>query len=289
MSDPATVDQLQSGDHACVTFSDEEERLDIVAAFVSDGLRGGQRVLCLTQALTPDAMAAAMLGRGLPVDAAARSGQLTVASSSEMFLADGRFAPERTLEVLSSQIDQAERQGYDGLRVASDMGWALGPVSGVEQLVDFEGTVGRLLADRRATAVCQYDRQGFDPVSLASVTAAHPRTVAAVVYHEDPILRICRQHVPPGVRLAGELDGSRIEPLSHALTEAVRLDGDVHVNAGQLRFIDAAAAGVLVQAALALPAERRMVVVCQPLTRKVLVALRADEIPHLRLVVINVD
>jgi anti-anti-sigma regulatory factor len=289
VSDPATVDQLQSGDHACITFSDEEERLDIVAAFVSDGLRCGQRVLCLTQALTPDAMTTAMLGRGLPVDAAARSGQLTVASSSEMFLADGRFAPDRTLEVLSGQIDQAERQGYDGLRVASDMGWALGPVSGVEQLVDFEGTVGRLLADRRATAVCQYDRHGFDPVSLASVTAAHPRTVAAVVYHEDPVLRICRQHVPPGVRLAGELDGSRIEPLRLALTEAMRLDGDIHVNAGQLRFIDAASAGVLVQVALALPAGRRMAVVCRPLTCKVLVALRADEIPHLRLVVINVD
>lgn len=289
MSDPSTVDELQSGDHACVTFSDEEERLDIVAAFVHDGLRGGQRVLCLTQALTPDAMTAAMVGRGLPVDVAARSGQLTVASSTDIFLADGRFAPERTLEVLSGHIDQAERQGYDGLRVASDMGWALGPVSGIEQLVDYEGRVGRLLADRRATAVCQYDRQGFDPVSLASVAATHPRTVAAVVYHEDPILRICRQHVPPGVRLAGELDGSRIEPLRHALTEAVRLDGDVHINGSQLRFIDAAAAGVLVQAALSLPPGRRMVVVCRPLTQKVLLAQRASEIPHLRLVVINVD
>jgi anti-anti-sigma regulatory factor len=289
VSDPSTVDQLQSGDHACMTFSDGEERLDIFAAFISDGLRAGQRVLCLTQALTPGAMTDAMLGRGLPVDTAARSGQLTVASSSDLFLADGRFAPERTLELLSGQIDQAERQGYDGLRVASDMGWALGPVSGVEQLIEYEGKVGRLLADRRATAVCQYDRQGFDPVSLASVTAAHPRTVAAVVYHEDPVLRICRQHVPPGVRLAGELDSARIEPLRHALGEAVRLDGDIHINGTQLRFIDAAAAGVLVQAALALPPGRRMAVVCRPLTAKVLRALRADEIPHLRLVVIDVD
>jgi anti-anti-sigma factor len=234
-------------------------------------------------------MTAAMLDRGLPVADAARRGQLTVASSGDVFLTDGRFAPERTLNVLSGYIDQAEQQGYDGLRVASDMGWALGPVSGVEQLMDYEGQVDRLLADRRATAVCQYDRQSFDAVSLAGVTAAHPHTVAAVAYHDDPVLRICRQHVPPGVRLAGELDGNRVEPLRQAFTEAVRLDGQVYVNARQLRFIDAAAAGVLVQAALGLPAGRGMVVACRPLIHKVLLALRADEIPHLRFVIVDVD
>jgi anti-anti-sigma factor len=169
------------------------------------------------------------------------------------------------------------------------MGWALGPVSGVEQLMEYEGQVGRLLADRRATAVCQYDRQSFDTVSLAGVAAAHRLTVTAVVYHEDPVLRICRQYVPPGVRLAGELDGSRVEPLRHALSEAVRLGGDVQLNAAQLRFIDAAAAGVVVQAALSLAEGCRMVVVCQPLAAKVLRAQRANEIAQLKLVVGNVD
>jgi hypothetical protein len=113
-----------------MTFSDGEERLDIVAAFAQDGLRAGQRVLCLTQALTPDAMAAAMRQRGLPVDDAVQQGRLTVASSGDVFLTDGRFVPDRTLDALSGHLDHAERQGFDGLRVASDMGWALGPVPG---------------------------------------------------------------------------------------------------------------------------------------------------------------
>jgi anti-anti-sigma factor len=126
-------------------------------------------------------------------------------------------------------------------------------------------------------------------VSLAGVAATHRRTVAAVAYHDDPVLRICRQHVPPGVRLAGELDGGRAEPLRHALAEAVRLEGDVHVNAAQLRFIDSAAAGVLIQAAMSLAEGRRMIMVCRPLTVKVLLALRADELPQLRLVPGDVD
>src|SRR5689334_6624908 len=38
MADMATVDRVDAGDHACLTFSDAEERLDLVAAFVRDGL-----------------------------------------------------------------------------------------------------------------------------------------------------------------------------------------------------------------------------------------------------------
>jgi hypothetical protein len=34
MVSPQAVDALGPGDHACLTFSDPDERLDIVAAFV---------------------------------------------------------------------------------------------------------------------------------------------------------------------------------------------------------------------------------------------------------------
>src|SRR4051812_6198397 len=67
---------------------------------------------------------------------------------------------------------------------------------------------------------------------------------------------------PPGVRMAGELDYTRAGALSDALAEAVRLDHDVHLNLSQLRFIDARAAAVVLQAAASLPASRRMVAVC---------------------------
>ena len=44
------------------------------------------------------------------------------------------------------------------------------------------------------------------------------------------LLRICRQYAPPGVRIAGEIDHKAEEPLTLALSEAVRVDGDITVN-----------------------------------------------------------
>ena len=288
MADPATVDDLEPGDHACLTFSDADERLDIVAAFVRDGLDRGDKVVCLTDTLPPDDLSAELSERGLPVASTMCSGQLELVPSVSAYIAGGTFDPEQVISGLRSRIDGALAAGYPGLRISADMVWALRPVSGLEQLLTFEVQFSELLATRRALAVCQYDREGFDAVSLAGAASVHSRGVAAVTYHSDAVLRICRQHIPPGVRIAGELDYRGLDALIRALAEGVRLDQALFLNLSQLRFIDVAAAGVVLQTALGLTGGRFMTVVCEPAVGKVLRALGGDELPALKLVIRDV-
>src|SRR5258706_263975 len=82
----------------------------------------------------------------------------------------------------------------------------------------YESQIAHVLSGANALAVCQYDRQRFDTVTLASVTAAHGRAVAALTYHDDVMLRVCRQYAPPGIRVAGEIDFRHVDVLSLALT-----------------------------------------------------------------------
>jgi anti-anti-sigma factor len=103
------------------------------------------------------------------------------------------------------------------------------------------------------------------------------------------VLRICRQHIPPGVRVAGELDFRALDPLNRALGEAVRLDSHILLNLAQLRFIDVAAAGAVLQAALGLGGGQRMTTVCQPPVAKVLRTLGAERVATLRMVVRDVQ
>jgi anti-anti-sigma regulatory factor len=285
MAIPASVDELSPGDHACLTFSDREERLDIVSAFVRIGLERGQRVLCLAETLPPDRLTAEFADRGVPVTGALEHGQLVLRTSDESWLDGGSFLADHMLHAIRREVDLARRAGYSGLWLAADMGWAARPVPGVEQLVMFETSVNKLFSGDLLTAVCQYDREQFDPVTLASAAATHSRAVAATVYFEDPILRVCRQHSPPGLRIAGEIDYTRVGVLNHALAEAVRLDKNVHVNLAQLRFIDVAAAGAVVQAALGLGAVRTMTVTCGGLVGKVLALVGAGDVAHLRVAV----
>lgn len=267
MAAAASVDDLLPGDHACLTYSDAEERLDIVAAFVRDGLGAGQRVICFTDPSAAPDLAGELADRDVKPT---NGGQLAIRDNDDAWLSGGRVSATNMIEMLSGELAAAHRDGFAGLRVTADMCWATRPVAAVDELLVFETRVAGLFADGRLTTVCQYDRQLFDQVTLAFAAKAHARAVAAAVYYEDPLLRICRQHAPPGVRLAGEIDYRRVPELNQALAEALRLGGDIHVNLTHLTFMDAAAAASVGQAALSLPSGRAMAIVCRRAVHKVL-------------------
>jgi anti-anti-sigma factor len=253
-----SVDALMPGDHACLTFSDPDERLDLVAAFVRDGLRASTKVLCLTDSLPPQRLRAELADRGVPEEDLLRHDQLTITGSDESWLPHGA----RMVQRLARELDDAQREGFAGLRVTADMCWVSRPAATADELPVFESDVGKLFGDGRLTAICQYDREIFDAVTLAFAASVHPLTVAAAVYYEDPVVRICRQHTPPGVRVAGELDLTHVEELTLALAESLRLDRDAELNLAKLHFIDAAAVGAIVQAAGGLAAGRTLTVRC---------------------------
>jgi anti-anti-sigma factor len=275
------VDRLDPGDHACLTYSDPEERLDILAKFVADGLVRGDKVICWTEAaLVPDLVSELRERAGAGPDR-----PLSVRRTEQLW--DGGAGPDAKVMArrLADELALAGDEGCAGLRITADMCWASRPQANAEQVLSFESEVAPLFAGGRLTAICEYNRESFDPVTLAYAARVHTRTVAARVYHEDAVLRICRQHVPPGVRVAGELDYRRAEALSDALAEAVRLDRDVHLNLNDLRFLDAGAASVILRTAAGLPTSRHMVVVCtEPVDRMLAVAGAAD-VPNLRVLV----
>jgi anti-anti-sigma regulatory factor len=282
MAETVTVDQLRGGDHACLTFTDHEERNDLTAEFVGDGLTRGQKVICYTDAATCEDLTTDLALRELDAYGAIERGQLDIRSSHADWLSGTPHA-DRMIAAIAAELADATGQGFGGLRISVDMGWATRPVAEVEQLIAFERHCTHLFAGARLTVLCQYCRGGFDPVSLAFVTDAHARTVAALAYHDTPLLRICRQHRPPGVRIAGELDYTHAEPLEQALSEALRLDQVIHLNLTTLRFIDGDSATTIAKAALTLPSNRRMIVTCPAPVAAVFDAIGASQATQLHI------
>ncbi len=236
MTEAATTDTVDVGDHACLTFTDREERLDLVAAFVRDGLRAGLKVVCWTDAGDETMIANELAARAVRPGAASRRGQLRLGAAMDTAL-DSTVA-SGMIDKLVDEVDAAAREGYPGLRVTADMNWATRPSVAADQLVAFEEEVARLFTDGRLCLICQYDRERFDAVTLAFAAKSHQKTIAAVVYYQHPLLRICRQYSPPGVRVAGQLDYQHREELARALAESLRLDRHMHLNLTGLEYLD---------------------------------------------------
>jgi len=259
----AQITDLTADDHACLTFGEPDELSDLTAAFVRDGLACGLKVVWVSDSAAQRATSE-LARRGIAVEPALAAGQLAAAECEGRLLAGQEFAAGRAMDWLTSQMAACRQEGFPGLRVAVDMSWALRPVTGVEQLPDFEEGVAAALAGTTVSVLCQYDREGFDPVTLATVSAFHTRSVAAATYYADAKLRICRQYAPPGIRLAGEIDYQNAEQLALALTEAIRLEGDITVSMTALTFIDGSCARMILDAARGLAASRTVVLHCQP-------------------------
>jgi anti-anti-sigma regulatory factor len=280
------ITDLTVNDHACLTFGEHEEFFDLTAAFVRDGLSGGLKVLWLSD--TAPAQAVAELAkRGIAVDSAIAAGQMTALACENYLLSGQSFAAGRAVSWLNEQMTACRDEGFPGLRLAVDMSWALRPVAGVEQLPDFEENVGTVLADTTVSVLCQYDRERFDPVTLASVAGLHTRSVAAATYHADAMLRICRQYAPPGIRLAGEMDYHAEDALALALAEALRLDGDITVNMAELSFIDVPCMRMIVNLARSLPPPRTAILRCQPAVANRFAMFGAAQVPAISLVTVD--
>jgi SAM-dependent methyltransferase len=272
------ITELVMNDHACLTFGDAEELLDLTAAFIRDGLAGGMKVLWIGDSVGQ--LDLELGERGLTVHPAVESGQLSAVDvEGHVLTAQAAFQAARAIGWLRTEIDSAQEQGFAGLRVALDMSWALRPISGVEQLPAFEDGVAAAIANTKATILCQYDREKFDPVTLASVAPLHSRSVATATYHADALLRICRQYAPPGIRLAGEIDYHAEEALALALAETLRIDTDITVNMAELRFIDAPCARMIMNAGRSLGGSRKMIVQCSPSIARWLTVFGAPDLP----------
>jgi hypothetical protein len=283
MEASAQITELAVDDHACLTFGEQDELFDLTAAFVRDGLAGGLRVVWLSDD-APQAAAGELARRGIAVESAVALGQMDAAECDGRLLSGQEFHADAAVGWLVRQAAAARDAGFAGLRVAVDMSWALRPVTGIEELPRFEEGIAAALYGTAASVLCQYDRSRFDPVTLASVAGFHTRSVTAATYYADPMLRICRQYAPPGIRIAGEIDYQAEEPLGLALSEAVRLDGDVAINLERLVFADARCTAMIADAARTIATSRTVVLRCVPGVAAGFARLGLADVPGVRLV-----
>jgi hypothetical protein len=180
------ITDLTADDHACLTFGEPEDLFDLTAAFVRDGLACGLKVVWVSdsapQRATSELAARDRGGVRAGRRAAGRGGMRGPLLSGQ------EFGAGRAMDWLTAQMAACRQEGFPGLRVAVDMSWALRPVTGVEQLPEFEEGVAAALAGSTVSVLCQYDREGFDPVTLATVSAFHTRSVATATYYADAML-----------------------------------------------------------------------------------------------------
>jgi anti-anti-sigma regulatory factor len=274
LAEAVAVDLLEPGDHVCWTFDDDERRLAAAARFVSAGIRARHKIVYVTDSLRPVALLAGLESLGVPVAQVQGDGRLQVVASEQIYRTGGRFDPDAVIDTWRQEIAVARREGRPGLRIITDMAWALRAGTSVPRLARYEARLNRVLAEGYAMALCQYDRRLFDAAELRLVAAAHPGTAGfGTGSGWVPLLRIVRTTDPPGLRLSGEVDATNRHALAAVLAglfdDVADTDTRITIDMNELRFADTAAVHLLLRAAHASPAGLSLVGCRGPLVRLV--------------------
>ena len=179
--------RLSNGDHVCV-FCRGGERDELLVPFLADGLSAGDRCLAVVDTGEPEELLDALgPGGGAPHQA----DQLTVLASRDVYLTDRGFDMDGMLDFYGAELRGiAEgRSGYDCVRTAGEMTWALRDIPGVEDLLAYEARVNQVMAanpEAAAISLCLYDVERFDAELIVGVLRTHPKAVIAGTVIDNP-------------------------------------------------------------------------------------------------------
>jgi two-component sensor histidine kinase len=171
LSDALT--HLKAGDHFCLIHEGGGEGLFAASLFISIGIARGDRCIAIVDGTMRESLAATLARDGVDVDAALGAGLLVFLAGDEPELSGPSFEPDRFISFLKESLGKALGDGFQALRVVSDMSWILKHEGAIEKLVEYELKLNAFLLTHACIVMCQYDRNRFPASTILDMIRAH--------------------------------------------------------------------------------------------------------------------
>lgn len=144
------------------------------APFIREGLRAGERVVCLHGLYSEDQFDFVLRWGQAGGRSAAERKQLSIWPVESFLLPQGVFEPDAAKARLKEVIDQARREKWTGVRFFLDMNWGSYLSQGESQLLECERMLHQDFLPRYPCQVlCHYERVLFAPEVLETLAGWH--------------------------------------------------------------------------------------------------------------------
>jgi PAS domain S-box-containing protein len=189
MTSESKMAEIELGDHLCMIYDDEREKLYTEILFIVDGLKNDELVILLNE---DEEELISVLSQIVDVRRFLDKKQLIFLSKDESYLRDGFFDVDRMLEDIAELDEKALAEGYKGLRLVGDASWVLSYPK-AERFLEFETKLNKLLPLTRCIVLCLFDERKFNPDFLLKALQVHPKLIAGKEVKEN------LNYVPPEV------------------------------------------------------------------------------------------
>jgi DcmR-like sensory protein len=166
------VAQIPYGTHMCHFYRDREELVAALVPFFVAGLCNSERCVWITAEPLNSVDARLELEKaGVDVDAAIRSGALTIRDYSEWYTAAETLKSNQVAELWLAEEERALARGYSGLRITGNVSF-LTPETWPD-FMDYEEVVHQAFQGRRILSLCSYHALRCAPADVLQVVRRH--------------------------------------------------------------------------------------------------------------------
>lgn len=223
---PATA-RCAPGCHACAICDSPQEQLRVLVPYVRRGLARGQQCVIAVSERTCRALLHGLAALDIDVDQAVERGALDLVAA-DGGLADIAAVKDPVGSMLSFWRATAALppgSGFTGLRAVIEPEADVVARAGIEQWIEHEHHLTRMLAQRGGRLLCAYQRRAHSPELIREAIRAHAVASHAGVSRRNPYYR------PPADLVAQpaerEVDWmlARLRAPDERQTELVRMSG----------------------------------------------------------------
>lgn len=178
--------------HKCLIYEGHpSEQLPIVVPLLKGGIEENWKCLYLGAPEMLQMVDTALAAGGVDTSRAKKRGAL-VLSSDRSHLDGGVFNPQEMIDELCSTIDDAVREGFQGLCATGDMRWELGADENFDHLIEYEAKLELVFRERPLTGICQYHRDILPARAVRDALVTHRSAYIGDVLNRDNLF-----YVPP--------------------------------------------------------------------------------------------
>ncbi|HAV10347.1 MAG TPA: hypothetical protein DCX22_01855 [Dehalococcoidia bacterium] len=193
-------------DHICFLYESPDEWRKTIVEFIAAGLERGERCFYIHDIHTPEQIKNYLSDAGINVEQAEKSNLLVFLEEAELYTQEGIFEPDRVITKLINETQKAILDGHSGIRVTSEMSWAVHGYTGSEKIIDYESKLNRdFLPQYSCIILCQYARAQFDAAIIKDLITTHPLLIYNGHVYQN------RYYVPPDEILLHKDPGRNVQ------------------------------------------------------------------------------
>ncbi|HEY7125092.1 MAG TPA: MEDS domain-containing protein [Ktedonobacterales bacterium] len=199
-------ERIPPGSHICQLYNKATEIAGVTSRLLQVGLVASEKCLFAGSANTVREMEEALGRLGINVQDACASGQLTLISDRDVFLAGKRFDPYHLLSTHQTFIAQAMRENWQAVRISIDMTWLTRDVATPEQILKYEAASDAVFTFQNAPiiALMHYDYSKLPGGLVVEMLKLHPIAVVGKFIKRNPYYLNSEQYLLKILRINRE-------------------------------------------------------------------------------------